>query len=328
MALANSNFFSTYQAYIGLAYGRSLEENLNPNFVVNNLVNSRQTLLNNLGPTEVSNGVNIVNAQLSTETTYNANTYNVLKTILSALNSFYTTTYGYTIRDFFNGINSGSLSLVSWNNNFKDSYKNTFANEVVQQIGFVTYYNGASYFVPALSSSSLNNTNINYQVSLSTSGTSATLLGISSNVGSYVLPGFNVITYNTFPSPNLVGLQTQSVIGFANTNTITLSTTATGSNAYFYRPIQNAELFEFRYASSSATGLAATAILGTVNVTVGLANTSFVVQLTSGTSRANIFPTGGSTTVFGSTSIKSVSIDTPANLGTAQCLEVWVKGTN
>lgn len=331
MALSDTSFFSNYQNYLGISYARGVDANINPYSTYTNLINARQALLASLSSTDVSTGLTIINTELANETSFASATSNITKTSISATNTFYTNTnpYNKPLRDVFPSLTS--TNTVYWTNNFKEAFYQSVGAELIQLVGFVTFTGTTGYFVPfvdATTAAGSWNPNKN-NITVSASGKQITITDSSFTgfISDYGLANYGVLTYTgSFPSGSVAIGNTQTITGIANSNTFNLSSAATGNKAFFYRPIKNSELLEFRLGGSSISGAAATSLLGTVNLTVGLANTSVLTSATAGTTRIPIY-INNTNTVFKSATVGSVSIDTPENLGTQRVLEVWVKSS-
>lgn len=319
---------------MGISYARGVENIQGGNLLYVNLINARQSLVTSLSSTDVSPSLTVVNTHLANETAFFNVSSNASRTSLSALNSFYASSNGYSksLRDMFPSLSP--TNTVYWKNSFKEAFNAATSTELIQLVGFVTFAGSTGYFVPFVSTANASgawNPNPS-NITVSTSATQMTITDSSFDgyLSNYALPSFNVLNFTgTFPSPASISLSTQSIVGFANSNTFSLSTSATGDKAFFYRPLKTAELLELRWADSSISGVAATGLLGSVTFTVGLANTSFSISTSSGT-RLPLYLPATSTSpnaAFKSKTVNSITVNTPENLGTQKVLEVWVRST-
>lgn len=330
MPISDTNFFNSYQSNLGYIYSRGYQEVYNPASTLIQFENSRQLLLQNFGISEVSNGLSIVNVHLSSESTYNNAASTIVKNVISTFNSTFNTIYGVYTRDYFNALTS--TSRIPWTNPFKNAWFQATNSEVVHQIGFATY-NGSSFvFYPNISP--ITATQSSAQVS-SVSGNNASLTGYGTALAAFALPGYYIIgssnsNLNSFPSITLG----TTVVGYANTTTLILSgPVGVGSTVFAFRPLQNPEYLEFRYASAGVTGIAATYIFSDITLNVnyttatGTGSTAVTISAANTTGRTNIGIYGN--TAYKALTISSITINsgTPLSLGTNQSLEIWVKST-
>ena len=328
MAISSTSFFSSYQNIIGETYAKGYDEVNNPASTLPIYQTARQLFLGSMSTTDVTNGLTVVNTHLSAENTYSSAANNIVKNVLTSLNTFFYSTYGVYTRDFFNSLSASAT--IPWTNSFKESWYQANAQELVQQIGFATYTGSGFTFYPAFSPI----TNVQNSVAIaSTSGNNVTVSGVVYTLPNFAMPGYYVVGSSTTNLPATISLST-TVVSSYNTNTLTLSGPIGSATSLFaFRPIKNPEYLEFRWAGASVTGLAATSIssdmifsvslvngsaVNTVSVTVGAANT---------TGRVNIGTYG--TTTYKATGIGTILLSTGsvASMGTQQSLEVWVKST-
>jgi hypothetical protein len=328
MAISDTSFFSSYQAIIGTSYAKGFEEVYSPTSTLITYIASRQLFLASMSTTEVANGVSVVNAHLSNENTYSTGALNIAKTVNQTLNNFFNNTYSSALRDWFNAL---SISRnVAWQNSFKESWYQANAQELVQQIGFASW-NGTSLIYYPATSPITNKQNV---ASISTiSGNNVTVSGFSP-ITNFAMNGDIIVAspVSGLPSSSAISLST-TVVGVLNTNTIILSgpISTTSSTLYAFRPIKNAEYFEFRFGTASITGLSCTNLFSNLGITVYLSTgVTTVVNLstTNATGRANIGIFNNSTyRALGITSM-GITSGSIAALGTVKALEVWVKSTN
>jgi len=340
MAITDTSFFNNYQNLTGVAYAQAYGETLNPSKSLQNYIGARQAFVVNQASTEVQNGITVVNAHLSAEATFTNTNLNAVKNSVVAINNFFNSTYSTPLRDvFFGTLKSNN---IAWSNAFKDAWYNSNSNELVHQIGFVSSNGTTLVFYPAVSAV----TNIQNTASFSSNGsTTLTLVGYGSDVAQFARIGDQIVAYSgTFPNAynysNGVGCSVVTVTGYANTNSLIVSSNVLSSaNAVSsFRIIKNPEYLEFRYGSSTLTGLAATAILAPISlsVTLGGATTASAVPVTLALDNTTPTTYGRYTigtygnTAFKGTSIQSISIvsGSVASLGAIPALEVWVKSTN
>jgi len=330
MAISSTSFFSSYQNVIGETYAKGYDEVNDPSSTIPTYQTARQLFLSSMSTSDVTNGLTVVNTHLSSENAYTSSANNIVKNVLTTLNSFFYSTYGVYTRDYFNSISANST--VAWTNSFKESWYQSNSQELVQQIGFATYTGSAFTFYPAFSPI----TNVQNAVSIaSTSGNNVTVSNAIYTIGNFALPSYYVVASPTssLPSPSNISLST-TVTAIYNSNTLTLSGPVGSATSLFaFRPLKNPEYLEFRWASASVTGLAATSITSdmifsvtllngtttnTVSVTVGAANT---------TGRVNIGGYGTVTNKATGISAITLSSGSVASMGTQQSLEIWVKST-
>ena len=328
MAISDTSFFSSYQCFIGTTYASTYSDIYNQVSILPNFVNARQQFLNGMNTTEVTNGLNVVNTHLNSESTYSSSSLSIVSAVLQAVNSFFVSTYGVQTRDWFNSLTPEKT--IAWQNSFKEAWYQANAQELVQQVGFATW-NGTSFVVyPAYS----NKTNIQNTAGVS----SVTSLNVKINnfiepATTFALPGDLILYSNSGSLPNSsnFSLSTALVTGLANTNIIGLTTNIGLNTSLFgFRPIKNSEYFEFRFGTAAVTGLAATRVFSdlVLNVTLnsGIA-TTVTVGAANTTGRVDIGIYNFNT--YLSTGISSITIQSGSanGLGTQRSLELWVKST-
>ena len=327
MAISDTSFFSAYQASMGTTYARGFEEVYNPTSTLPTYVTSRQLFISGMSSSEVTNGLNVVNAHLSAENSYSASAGNIVKTVLQSVNSFFNNTHGATTREYFNGL--ASTSRIAWQSSFKAAWQAANSQELIQQIGVATW-NGTDFTIyPATSSI----TNIQNFATITTSnGTSLTIEKFNSPITNFALPNDIIVVSadGSMPTPQNISLST-TVVGYSNTNTLILSSNiGVGVSVFAFRPLTGTEYLEFRYGRFSSTGTAATSILSNVVLSVTLNNgvSTSVTLNTSSPGRATIGATNNSN--YKTTGISSILITTGSisGFGTQQSLEIWVKGTS
>lgn len=325
MAIADTSFYSSYQTIIGATYARGYDQVYNPSYLIPNYVTARQNLLSNLASSEVSNALVIVNAHLSAENTFNTGTLNIARGVLQATNTFFQSTYGVVFRDYFDS--SQPAKTIAWQNSFKEAWYQANNQELTQQIGFITWNGSTLVNYPAYSAA----TNIQNTASVaSISGNDLTLSNIPI-VTNFALPGDVIVasTTGSMPSVAAISLGT-TVVGYANSNTITLSGGVDPSTTtiFSFRPIKNPEFLEFRLGTAGVTGLAATAILSNIGLAVTLSSgvtTTVTLGTTNTTGRFIIGVANNST--YKSVGISSISITTGSvtGLGTQPSIELWTR---
>ncbi len=325
MAIADTSFYSSYQTIIGATYARGYDQVYNPSYLIPNYVTARQNLLSNLASSEVSNALVIVNAHLSAENTFNTGTLNIARGVLQATNTFFQSTYGVVFRDYFDS--SQPTKTIAWQNSFKEAWYQANNQELTQQIGFITWNGSTLVNYPAYSAA----TNIQNTASVaSISGNVLTLSNIPI-VTNFALPGDVIVasTTGSIPSVAAISLGT-TVVGYANSNTITLSGGVDPSTTtiFSFRPIKNPEFLEFRLGTAGVTGLAATAILSNIGLAVTLSSgvtTTVTLGTTNTTGRFIIGVANNST--YKSVGISSISITTGSvtGLGTQPSIELWTR---
>jgi hypothetical protein len=331
MSLANTSFFNTYQFNQGLVYAKTYQQILNPNGPYILMVNDRQSLIASLSTTEVSNAINVINASLVAETTLKNVDVNPISNINQSLNSFFQNNYGNYLRDYFTGLTS-SVN-VAWYSLFKDSWQQTTSSELVQQVGFATW-NGftTSYmFYPAYSPI----TNLQSTASITTTiDNTIYLTGFGTDICNFALPGY-IISFGTgsLPTPTNYSISTSTVLSIGSTNSLVVSSVGVGNSVFAFRKLKNPEYLEFRFGTSSITGLAATQIFNnfTLNVTLqnnlGLTTASVGITTNNPTGRINIgtygLPTYLATNILG-IAVSGGVVSSPY----LQTLEVWVKSVN
>lgn len=330
MSIANTTFFNTYQNNQGLIYAKSYNQVLNPIDSYQGMINSRQLLIGNMTTSEVNSAVNIINSSLQAENSFLSLNSNPLVNVFSALNTFFKTTYNCFVKDFFIGL--ANTINVAWSNSFKDAWQKSINNELVQHLGFATW-NGSGYvFYPPYSSiTNLQNT----AAIIGTSINTVTLSGYGTNITNFALPGYIVVSSSSssLPTPPNISLAT-SVIAIANTNILQLSGPLGSATSLFaFRPLRNAEYLEFRFGTSSITGLAATVIFNPfiLNVTLitslGIATASVGITTNSTNGRINIGTYGLPT--YQTTQIVNIGVASTTVINPyLQTLEVWVKSIN
>lgn len=331
MALSDTSFFSNYQSIIGITYARGYDEVNNPSSTLVNFQTGRQALIASLATSEVTNGLTIINQHLASENVYTSAANNIVKSVLSSVNTFFYSTYSNYTRDYFTGLSA--TRRIAWKNSFKEAWYQANAQELVQQIGFATYTGSAFVIYPA--SSSVNNTQ-SYATIVGTSAinSSVTISNFTGPLSEFALPGYIAITstLTTIPTAATISLST-TVTGLANTNTLYISGPITAGHTYLhvFRPLKGTEYLEFRFGTAAATGLAATNILSTVGFAVTLSSgvsTTVTLNTSSTSGRATIGVYNN--TNYKATNISSMSISTGSitGLGTIPALEIWVKSTN
>lgn len=328
MAISDTSFYSSYQSILGTSYARGFQEIYNPASTLINYVNARQLLLENMSTSDVSNGLIIVNAHLNSENTYSSGSLNIVKTVLQTNNNFFYTNYGSYLRDYFNS--TSPTKTISWQSSFKEAWYQANAQELVQQIGFLTWNGSAFVNYPAYSpitnmqnSATIENINNNY----------VTISGFDPPLSNFSMPGDVIVpSTGSLPNSSNISLGT-TVIGLYNTNTLILSGNIDGSSTtlFTFRPIKNPEYLEFRFGTAMVTGLAATSILSNIGLGITLLNgiaTNVTLSTTNATGRLSLTATNN--TNYKSLGISSVLIKSGSvtGLGTQQSLEIWVKGTN
>ena len=330
MAISSTGFFSSYQLTMGLTYARGYEEVNNLSSTLQSYVSARQLFLGNMSSSEVVNGLNVVNAHLSSENNYNSAATNIEKTVLVTLNNFFNTNYGVFTRDVFNSLSTSST--IAWNNSFKEAWYQSNAQELVQQIGFATYNGSAFSFYPASSAI----TNIQNTASVaSSSGVNVNLTGYVAPVSNFAMPGYYIIPSSNglLPSAATISFAT-TVTGLIGSSTLSLSGGIGAATSLFaFRPLKNPEYLEFRFGTSGVTGIAATSVLSDIvfNVTLtgGTATTTIPVTIAAANTygRVNIGTYGNA--VYKATGVSAISLVSGSNasLGTQQSVEIWVKST-
>lgn len=327
MAIADTSFFSSYQDEIGRIFQDGVNKINNPSDLYQNFIQTRQDFVQNLGTSEVSSGLLVINAHLSSESVYSQANSNIVRNVVQNLNSFFSSTQSTTLREYFNGLSN--IKNINWNNGFKEAWYQGTGQELIQQIGFISWNGTHLTFYPNTSTV----TQRQNFVSISTSnGNLVTVSGFGTSLATFGLPGDYFIAYSgSFPSASSISFAT-TIVGYANNNTLILSgPIGSATSGYSYRKIKNNEYLEFRFASQSLTGMAATSILTPLTLNVTLDNAeSFSVSLTTTNTTGRQVIGSLVATNNKSTGISSVLITsgTIAALGTTRSLEVWVKGNS
>lgn len=335
MAISDTSFFNSYQNQLGLVYSNGVNEQLNSVQTLQNYVRARQHLVQSFSSSELNSGLTIVNSHLACEATYVNATSNIVRSVISSLNSFYNNTYDLALRDMYNGI--GVTRLVAWRNSFKEAAYQSLNNELVQQIGYATW-NGTSFvFYPPSSSA----TNIRHTATTSTSttGQNVILTGFASNITDFALIGDYIAYAPQGILPDALGISTSNtVIGYANTNTIILNnsvSTGAGVSLFAFRAIKNAETLEFRFGTAAHTTGVCTNIFSDVVMRVSLTNngsavttTNVSITTTNATGRALIGVANNSNYKANGISSMIIITGSASAFGTSKALEIWVKGTN
>ena len=328
MAISDTSFFNNYQGIIGSTYAKGFEEVYNPSSTLINYYPARQLFLSSMSTSDVANGLSVVNAHLASESTYSSAATNIARSVAQVVNTFFNSTYGSALRDYFTGLIPSRN--VAWSNTFKSIWYQANAQELVQQVGFATW-TGTAFVIYPPNSSTTNRQNTATAVSIS--GNNVAISGFQTSISNFALPGDIIVANNSasMPSATDIALNT-TVVGYYNSNTLTLSgpVSSLTTNLFAFRPIQNPEYLEFRFGTSSLTGGASTAIVANLGLTVYLSTgVSTSVNLNIGNpGRATIGIYNNSTyKSLGITSI-AVASGSVAGLGTIPALEVWVKSVN
>ncbi len=325
MAIADTSFYGSYQSILGATYARGYDQVYNPSYLIPNYVIARQDLLANLSSTEVSNALVIVNAHLNSENAFNSNTLNIVRGVLQANNTFFQSTYGSSFRDYFNSTQPNRT--IAWQNSFKESWYQANNQELIQQIGFVTWNGSALVNYPAYSAL----TNIQNTATISSiSGSNISLSNIPI-ITDFALPGDVIVasTTGSLPNSTTISLGT-TLIGYANSTTVTLSggVDPSATTLFSFRPIKNPEFLEFRLGTAGVTGLGVTAILSNVGLAVTLSTgvtTSVTLSTTNTTGRFIIGIANNSN--YKAVGISSITITTGSvsGLGTQPSIELWTR---
>lgn len=334
MPISDTTFFNGYQRIIGLTYENSYAQQYIPGLILPYYETARQSLLSNFATNEVTNGLNIVNNHLSSESVFTNATANIVRGVLPAVNTFFNQTYGVFTRDYFTGLTP--TSRIAWENGFKEAWYQANTQELVQQIGYATWNGTAFVFYPTIASANVYSPYISATIAAGAGTTEITITNTNSTA-SFALIGYTLVasTTSSLPSPTAISLAT-SVVGYMGTNILILSNVVSGSatSAFAFRPIKNPEYLEFRFGTSASTGLAATKILQdlSLNVTLtgGSATTTVGVAITTGNidGRATIGNYGN--TAFKATGISAIAVNSGnfVGLGSIPSLEIWVRATN
>lgn len=327
MSISDTNFFNSYQNTLGFAYAQGFEEIYNPQSTIPIFSTSRQLLLASMSSSDVSNGLSIVNAHLASESTFTQASAYIVRPIITTFNSAFYLNYGVYAKDFFNGI--GNTKIIAWKNSFKEAWYQANSSELVQQIGYATWNGTNLVYYPAYSPI----TNTQNSVSISTViGNAVTVYGFSTTLSDFAM--FNDIIVasasTSLPTVSNISLST-TVTGYGNTNVLILSgsISTSATNLFAFRPIKSPEYLEFRFGTSKATGLAATAILSDITLSVtltgGSATTTIPVSISTSNSTGRAYIGAYGMTTYKATGISSILISSGSvvGLGSIPALEIW-----
>jgi hypothetical protein len=328
MAISGTSFFNAYQLILGATYSRGYQEVYNPSATIPNFVSARQLFLASMSSTDVTNGLSVVNAHLASEGTYSSAALSLVKNVEQTLNTFFYNTYKSYTRDYFCSLST--TTTVSWLNSFKESWYQANTQELVQQIGFMSWNGSAFTLYPPISPI----TNVQNSIGVSTaSGNTVTVSGYFAPITNFALPGDIIVASATSSVPSISNISlSTTVVGYANTNTLILSGSVGSATSLFaYRPIKNTEYLEFRFGTASVTGFAATSVYQDVVLSVTLVggvNTAVTIGAANTIGRVNIGIYNNST--YKATGISAITVTSGSvtSLGTQQSLELWVKSTN
>ncbi len=329
MAISDTSFYNNYQGILGTTYARGFEEVYNPSSTLINYYPARQLFLASMSTSDVSNGINVVNAHLTSENSYSNAALTVTRGVAQAVNNFFSSTYGSALRDFFTGLLP--TNNVAWQNSYKALWYQANNQELVQQIGFATWTGSAFVNYPA-NSPVTNRQNVASVTGIS--GSSVTISGFTSTLPNFAMPGDIIVSSQTGTIPTAPNISlTTTVLGYANSNTLVLSggISTFSTTLFAFRPLQNPEYLEFRFGTSSLTGGASTGITTSLGLTVFLSTgVNTTVNLTPSNTLGRVTIGVYNNTNFKATGITSIAVasGSVAGLGTIPALEVWVKSVN